>query len=299
MSKRIDQDLFVNTSINKLRFVKADKNATSGAAATTATSKGGHRISSMPWWKRALDIGAIALSLPAILLVSVPLAIYIKLVSRGPLFFKQDRVGLNTDTFPLLKFRSMHCGADTSVHNQHLADLIGSGEKPMNKMDSNDSRLIPLGKWIRASGVDELPQLLNVLKGEMSLVGPRPCTTFEFAQYEEWQKERFAAVPGLTGLWQVSGKNQTTFKQMIQLDIAYSRYKSPSMDLAIIVRTLPAVIVQVLAARRASKSGAVKAPKKDESIATANAEVKKTNNAITENEESTQSGGSGMRLLGA
>lgn len=298
MSNRIDQDLFVNNSINNLRFLKTTSETTATSPEGATTFKAAQRSNPLPWWKRTLDLVAILLALPLILLVSIPLAIYIKLVSRGPLFFKQERVGLNTQTFGLLKFRSMHCGADTSVHNQHLADLIGSGEKPMNKMDSNDSRLIPLGKWIRASGVDELPQLLNVLKGDMSLVGPRPCTTFEFGQYEEWQKERFAAVPGLTGLWQVSGKNQTTFKQMIQLDIAYSRYKSLPMDLAIIVRTVPAVIVQLLAARRSSKAAAT-GVKTVKSATPVTAETKKTNNEITENEESTESGGSRMRLLGA
>ncbi|MBI3867984.1 MAG: sugar transferase [Verrucomicrobia bacterium] len=299
MSNRTQKDLFVHDSINKLRFLKQNLvGVLDGPSNVRNVQIQNQKAQApLPFWKRALDILAIVAALPAILAVSLPLALYIKLVSRGPLFFKQQRVGLNADKFELYKFRSMRCGADTSVHNNHLAELIGSGEKPMNKMDANDSRLIPLGKWVRASGLDELPQLLNVLKGEMSLVGPRPCTVFEFEQYEAWQKERFRAVPGLTGLWQVSGKNQTTFKQMIQLDIAYSRYKCLSMDLAIIVRTVPALIVQLLAARRASQSAARASQIKDASAVAL--EAKSPSGALTVNEESTQSGGSRMRLLGA
>ncbi|MBM3845403.1 MAG: sugar transferase, partial [Verrucomicrobia bacterium] len=257
MSNQIPKDLFNKSSFSK--FIHAETELDTNCNLTSADYN--HlRTTALPFWKRAMDIGLIVAGLPFILATAVPLAIFIKVVSRGPLFFKQERIGLGNRRFKLLKFRSMHCGADTSVHDQHLATLM-KGEKPMQKMDGSDSRLIPLGKWIRASGLDELPQLLNVLVGDMSLVGPRPCTVFEFEQYEPWQKERFKAVPGLTGLWQVSGKNRTTFKQMIQMDIAYSRYKSLSMDLAIVVRTLPALIEQLIAARSSSKAAAAAAAK--------------------------------------
>jgi lipopolysaccharide/colanic/teichoic acid biosynthesis glycosyltransferase len=116
-----------------------------------------------------------------------------------------------------------------------------------------DSRIIPLGIWIRAAGLDELPQLINVLLGEMSLVGPRPCLPFELDKYRDWRVERFNTQPGLTGLWQVSGKNNTTFQEMVQLDIEYSRTKTLALDLEIIVRTIPALIVQVLEMRRFRK----------------------------------------------
>lgn len=294
MSNQIPTDLLVNTSFAKFVSREALAGGVDAAPAAVSTpSPETLKAAALPLWKRALDVVAVVASLPATLMVAVPMAIYIKLVSKGPVFFSQERVGLGLSRFKLLKFRSMHCGADTSVHDRHLATLM-KGEKPMQKMDGTDSRLIPFGKWIRASGIDELPQLINVLKGEMTLVGPRPCTVFEYQQYEAWQKERFQAVPGLTGLWQVSGKNRTTFKQMIQMDIAYSRYKCLSMDLAIIVRTLPAVIVQVLAARQAAKSAA----------ATSGAEgtaaiESKTSKSITDNEEPTQSRGRRMRLLGA
>ena len=121
----------------------------------------------------------------------------------------------------------------------------------MQKMDARgDARLIPGGRWVRAAGLDELPQILNVLRGEMSLVGPRPCIPYEYDQYSAAQKERFAAIPGLTGLWQVSGKNRTTFEEMVQLDVAYTRRISPWLDLRIIIMTLPAVCREIVDLRR-------------------------------------------------
>jgi len=122
-------------------------------------------------------------------------------------------------------------------------------------MDSNgDPRIIPFGLLLRSSGLDELPQLINVLRGEMSLVGPRPCLSYEYEKYLPWQKERFTTVPGLTGLWQVSGKNRTTFVEMIQLDITYARSKTLWLDLKIILQTIPALIIQMLEARRTKKT---------------------------------------------
>jgi len=121
-----------------------------------------------------------------------------------------------------------------------------NSDAPMIKLDSSgDSRIIPLGKILRASGLDELPQLFNVLSGEMSLIGPRPCLPYEAEQYLPWQRERFNAAPGLTGLWQVSGKNRTTFTRMIQLDIEYARNKSFWLDVKIIFKTVPALLVQI------------------------------------------------------
>ena len=293
MSNQIPQDLFVKSSF--ARYINSASQMDAKPIQENQDIAALRRVG-LPHWKRVLDLALMVAGLPVILAAGVPLAVFIKLVSRGPLFFTQERVGLGSSRFKLLKFRSMHCGADTSVHNQHLANLM-KGEKPMQKMDGSDSRLIPLGKWIRASGLDELPQLINVLKGDMSLVGPRPCTVFEFEQYESWQKERFNAVPGLTGLWQVSGKNRTTFKQMIQMDIAYSRYKCFSMDLAIVVKTLPALIGQIYAARKAAKATVVAVSHPQEASVVSASKTTKT--SITDNEESTQGRGSRMRLLGA
>ena len=122
----------------------------------------------------------------------------------------------------------------------------------MTKLDAqNDPRLIPLGALLRATGLDELPQIINVLRGEMSFVGPRPCIPYEYERYQPWQRRRFDAVPGLTGLWQVSGKNRTTFNEMIRLDIEYSERLSLGLDLKIIFRTLPALLQQCLDISRA------------------------------------------------
>jgi len=199
----------------------------------------------LPGWKRALDIAVILLALPLWLPLAIGIGAIIRMVSSGPILFKQERVGYRGTRFMCLKFRTMHCGAETATHRGHLERLMES-DAPMTKMDSaGDSRIIPFGRILRASGLDELPQLLNVLRGEMSLVGPRPCIAYEAAHYLPWQLERFNAVPGLTGLWQVNGKNRTTFTRMIQLDIEYARTKSLSLDLKIIGKTVPALLIQL------------------------------------------------------
>ena len=143
------------------------------------------------------------------------------------------------------KFRTMAVGADPDMHKGHLDNLLGSNE-PMEKIDAQgDPRVIPLGAILRSSGLDELPQVINVLQGDMSLVGPRPCLPYEYEKYLPWQRERFNAVPGLTGLWQVSGKNRTTFIEMVLLDITYARSQTFWLDLKIIFKTIPALIVQM------------------------------------------------------
>src|SRR6185436_16766668 len=159
----------------------------------------------VPAWKRALDITCIVVALPVLMPVFLLLAAGIKCVSPGPVLFLSERVGYRGRRFICFKFRTMKVDADCDAHRRHLADLMRS-DAPMVKMDAKgDPRLIPLGKILRASGLDELPQLLNVLGGEMSLVGPRPCLPYEFEGYLPEQKRRFNTLPGLTGLWQVSG----------------------------------------------------------------------------------------------
>ena len=199
----------------------------------------------LPAWKRALDIACILFALPVVVPIVLIISIWIKISSPGPILFCQERVGYRGSRFTCLKFRSMKIGADNGVHKNYLQELIHS-ETPMTKMDSRgDARLIPLGALLRSSGLDELPQLVNVLRGEMSVVGPRPCIPYESENYLPWQRERFDALPGLTGLWQVCGKNKTTFNEMINLDIAYARNKSLRLDLKIILKTIPALIAQV------------------------------------------------------
>jgi lipopolysaccharide/colanic/teichoic acid biosynthesis glycosyltransferase len=184
----------------------------------------------------------------------VCIALVIRLVSEGPILFRQERVGYLGKRFMCFKFRTMVAGIETASHQGHLATLISSN-KPMEKMDAKgDPRIIPFGVPLRASGLDELPQIINVLRGDMSLVGPRPCVPYEFEKYLPWHKERFKTVPGLTGLWQVSGKNNTTFDEMIHLDIAYIKRKSLWLDLKIIFKTVPALIVQMIETRSRRKS---------------------------------------------
>ncbi len=198
-----------------------------------------------PPWKRIFDLCFVALTLPIWLPVMTLIMLAIKLLSPGPVFYRQRRIGLGGRRFMIFKFRSMRVNAETECHQNHLQHLMRAGQ-PMTKLDAmGDPRLIPWGKFFRASGLDELPQIFNIIKGEMSLVGPRPCTVHEFEHYEAWQRERFNVLPGLTGFWQVNGKNETTFNEMISMDIYYARTLSPLCDLAILLKTLPVVLSQI------------------------------------------------------
>jgi len=205
-------------------------------------------------WKRTLDALLILLALPFLIPLALLVALLIRSRSRGPVLFQQERVGHLGRRFMCLKFRTMFADTNPKTHQGHLQHLMSSNT-PMMKMDSQgDPRIIPFGVLLRASGLDELPQLINVLRGEMSLVGPRPCLPYEYEKYLPWQRERFGTLPGLTGLWQVSGKNKTTFVEMIQLDIRYAKNKTLWWDLKIILMTVPALVIQMLEARPARQS---------------------------------------------
>jgi exopolysaccharide production protein ExoY len=209
----------------------------------------------IPSWKRIFDISCVVLSLPIWLPIIIAIAVWIKLVSSGPILFRQERVGYRGKSFQILKFRTMKVNAETLIHERHLEGLI-QADCPMTKLDaSGDPRIIRGGCLLRATGLDELPQLFNVLQGEMTLVGPRPCTPSEFRCYQPWQQARTNAAPGLTGYWQVNGKNKTTFTEMINLDIFYAKNMSLRLDLAILLRTVPAIFVQLLEARAAKLAG--------------------------------------------
>jgi lipopolysaccharide/colanic/teichoic acid biosynthesis glycosyltransferase len=192
-----------------------------------------------------LDISCLLIVTPLLLPLVLATVIIIKATSKGPLLFRQERIGFLGKKFTLLKFRTRRLGSDTGVHEAHVACIM-DGNRPMTKLDARgDTRVIPFGRVLRSAGLDELPQLINVLRGEMSLVGPRPCLPCEYDRHLPWQKERFRTLPGLTGLWQVSGKNRTTFNEMIDLDIQYVRTQSPWLNLKIMLKTIPVLIAEV------------------------------------------------------
>jgi len=199
----------------------------------------------LPWWKRAFDVVFSFLALVVLTPLMLSVAALIKCLSAGPVFFKQKRIGYMGKEFMCLKFRTMHEGNDESGHRRYLAGLMRSNA-PMTKMDADkDPRIIPLGGLLRQTAIDELPQLLNVLRGSMSLVGPRPCIPYEYSGFHTWQRNRVDAVPGMTGLWQVSGKNRLTFAEMMRLDIVYARRMSPWLDILIILKTPLAIARQI------------------------------------------------------
>jgi lipopolysaccharide/colanic/teichoic acid biosynthesis glycosyltransferase len=213
----------------------------------------------VPAWKRVLDVSCILLALPILLPLGFLISALIKAVSSGPVLFKQQRIGFRGQRFFCLKFRTMHVNADTGVHQGHLKDLMNS-DKPMVKLDAvGDRRLIKFGLILRSLGIDELPQLINVLRGEMSLVGPRPCIPYEYETFLPRHRKRCDTLPGLTGLWQVNGKNLTTFEQMIDFDLQYVREKSLWLDIKILAKTIPAILAQAyevkIRRRAARKNG--------------------------------------------
>src|SRR5437870_9431418 len=172
----------------------------------------------LPIWKRFIDLAVVTVLFPVWLPVMTVVALWVAVTSPGPIFYRQPRIGFKGRRFMLVKFRTMKVNAETHIHEAYLEHLIIS-DRPMIKLDATgDPRLILGGKFLRATGLDELPQIFNVLKGEMSLVGPRPCTVVEFERYAPEQRARVNALPGLTGLWQVNGKNRTTFREMIEMD---------------------------------------------------------------------------------
>ncbi|RYY58918.1 MAG: sugar transferase [Chitinophagaceae bacterium] len=195
--------------------------------------------------KRAVDINLIILTSPIWFPLFLACGIWIKLVSKGNCFFLQKRVGYKKEVFTIVKFRTMRENAETTIHDQYARTLAETAA-PMHKLDSRDPRLIFGGGFLRASGLDELPQFLNVLRGDMSLVGPRPCLLVELAGYRNSHRKRFDGLPGITGNWQVNGKNSTNFRRMIALDISYINNISVKTDLEILAKTVPALCRQLM-----------------------------------------------------
>ncbi len=197
-----------------------------------------------------MDIAGSSLALILCIPVFVVTAIVVKISSRGPVFFRQQRVGQYGRCFTFLKFRSMYIDNDPSIHRDYVTRLIAGDAKPDASNGSgagvykltNDRRVTKVGKFLRKTSLDELPQLLNVLEGNMSLVGPRPAIPYEVAAYETWHRRRLLDVkPGITGAWQVNGRSRVKFDEMVRLDLQYARSWSPWMDIEILMRTPRAV----------------------------------------------------------
>jgi len=207
--------------------------------------------------KRWFDLLLILACLPIVLPLFAIAGCWVMAVSRGPVFFRQQRVGKDGKVFTLYKFRSMGADAPQAPHRDHVRALVKS-QRPMIKLDQlGDSRFIPGGRFLRSSGIDELPQLLNVLSGDMSLVGPRPCLPYECEFFSARQYARFRVAPGLTGLWQVKGRNEATFREMSAMDLYYSRRASFWFDLVLLSRTPAAVSRQVMGDFRESRRNAL------------------------------------------
>ena len=227
---------------------------------TSLESPPSKRAPRLPIWKRGLDLAFILTISPFLVILCAGVALLVRCGSRGPVFFPQRRIGFKGREFTCYKFRTMQEDAEAACHRDHFHQLM-EREVPMTKLDArSDPRLVPLGALLRTTGLDELPQVINILRGEMSLVGPRPCIPYEYERYRPWQRRRFDAVPGLTGLWQVSGKNRTTFNEMIRLDIEYSERMSFWLDLKIILRTLPALWQQCQDSRALKRGQAAPSP---------------------------------------
>ncbi len=200
--------------------------------------------------KRVSDIVIAALVALVTSPVWLAIALLVKLGSRGPVLFRQERVGMDGRIFLCYKFRTMYAGADEKIHREAYEKNIaggteanaGSDDKPVFGKVRNDSRVTRIGKFLRRSSLDELPQLLNVLIGDMSVVGPRPPIPYEVEAYELWHRRRLDMKPGITGLWQVSGRNRLSFDEMVRIDIYYIENWSLWLDLKIIFLTLPAVL---------------------------------------------------------
>jgi lipopolysaccharide/colanic/teichoic acid biosynthesis glycosyltransferase len=198
--------------------------------------------------KRVMDVAGSLLLLAILSPVIVVIALAIKLTSKGPVIFKQERLGRFGRRFYCLKFRTMYAGNDPKAHREFVQGFIAGKADGEKKQEStvykltNDPRVTPIGRLLRKTSVDEFPQFWNVLRGEMSLVGPRPPVPYEFEVYDYWHQRRVLEVkPGVTGLWQVSGRSRTSFDDMVRLDLRYSQAWSPWLDLKILLATPRAV----------------------------------------------------------
>jgi len=200
--------------------------------------------------KRVLDFTLALLMLIVTAPLFLVLAVLIKRSSPGPVFFVQERLGKDGRPFSFYKFRTMGHNSDDVIHRQFAAMFINGDNKGCHANNGNqriyklkeDPRVTRIGNWLRRTSLDELPQIFNILRGDMSLVGPRPPIAYEIEHYQPWHMERLKVTPGLTGLWQVSGRSRVPFEEMVRLDVHYINNWSLWLDLSILMRTLPVVL---------------------------------------------------------
>jgi lipopolysaccharide/colanic/teichoic acid biosynthesis glycosyltransferase len=197
--------------------------------------------------KRWLDVLVAGSALVILSPFLLALGVAIRLTSRGPAVFRQERLGQGGRVFTMLKFRTMYSDADDAVHRAYVTQLltdevpVAGGVNGLFKLEA-DPRITPIGRWLRRTSLDELPQLINVVRGEMSLVGPRPALAWEAELYSETDRQRFEVLPGITGLWQVSGRSRLSMREALVLDVEYVRHRSMSFDLLILARTIPTIL---------------------------------------------------------
>lgn len=215
----------------------------------TAASAARRRTRPGSWTTRLIDIVGASVLLVVLAPLMVLVAVLVRTTSHGPALFRQSRVGYQRHPFTMLKFRSMYENCSDEVHRDFVSRML-RGQDPRKTAGDGiyklegDCRITPLGRFLRATSLDELPQLINVVRGEMGLVGPRPALAWEVELYLPHHHERFDVKPGITGLWQVSGRNRLTITDALELDVEYARRRSVGLDLWILTRTLPAVLSQ-------------------------------------------------------
>jgi len=195
-------------------------------------------------YKRIFDVVVTVVGLVVLFIPFLVIALLIKLTSKGPVFYNHPRIGKDCKPFEFYKFRTMFAGNDDTIHREFASKFIKAGQTigRVKKM-TRDSRVTPVGRFLRKTSLDELPQLISVLRGDMSLVGPRPCMPYELEHYEEWHRRRLSVLPGCTGLWQVAGRSAVDFSDMVILDLYYIDNMSPLFDLRILFRTLPVMLL--------------------------------------------------------
>lgn len=263
LSAKVSEALYRTLTVGQINEVKLtfhvfpedwDDDSPSGPVNSSLhvdLAQGFHRKTIALNAKRMMDVAGSVAAIIVCLPVFLAIAIAIKLTSRGPVLYRQVRLGQYGKRFTFLKFRSMHFENDPSIHEQYVKQFIGGGVGSEQDCDGSpkpykliaDPRVTRVGRFLRKTSLDELPQFFNVLTGDMSLVGPRPPVIYEYECYDLWHKQRLLTVkPGITGLWQVAGRSRVTFDEMVRLDIRYARSWSLWLDIKLLVRTPYAVL---------------------------------------------------------